>query len=84
MMTNRGIYFFICDRPHTLKTARNNIAHSGFGGKSSRLLWNDGIDIGDHISKLLIEDLECGLQLCPKVTTYKSNSVLCYECTTSC
>ena len=33
--------FFICDQPHTLKTARNNIAHSGFGG-ISRLLWNDG------------------------------------------
>ena len=61
--------FFICDQPHTLKTARNNIAHSGFGGKSSRLLWNDGhYVIWDHVSKLLMEDLECGLQLCPKIT----------------
>ena len=49
--------FFICDQPHTLKTARNNIAHSGFGGKSFRLLWNDGYYvIWDHISKLLMED----------------------------
>ena len=66
--------FFICDQPHTLKTARNNIAHSGFGGKSSRLLWNDGYYIiWDHISKLLMEDLECGLQLCPKGTTEHIN-----------
>ena len=73
-MTNIGIYFFICDQPHTLKTARNNIAHSGFGGKSSRLLWNDGhYVIWDHISKLLMEDLECGLQLCPKVITEHIN-----------
>ena len=64
MMTNIGIYF-VCDQPHTLKTTRNNIAHSGFGGKSSRLLWNDGYYIiWDHIPKLLMEDLECGLQLC--------------------
>ena len=66
--------FFICDQPHTLKTARNNIAHSGFGEKSSRLLWNDGYYIiWNHISKLLMEDLECGLQLCPKVTTEHIN-----------
>ena len=66
--------FFICDQPHTLKTARNNIAHCGFGGKSPRLLWNDGYYIiWDHISKLLMEDLECGLQLCPKVTTEHIN-----------
>ena len=78
--------FFICDQPHTLKTARNNIAHSGFGGKSSRLLWNDGYYIiCDHISKLLMEDLECGLQLCPKVTTEHINlTPYSYECKTSC
>ena len=62
--------FFICNQPHTLKTARNNVFHSGFGEKSTRLLWNDGhYIIWDHISKLLIEDLECGLQLCPKIIT---------------
>ena len=83
-MTNIGI-FFICDQPHTHKIARNNIAHSGFGGKSSRLLWNDGYYIiWDHISKLITEDLEYRLVM-PEGNngTYKSNSVLCYECKTN-
>ena len=62
--------YFICDQPHVLKTARNNVAHSGFGSHSSRLLWNNGSYITwGHISKLFTEDLECGLQLCPKITT---------------
>ena len=62
--------FFICDQPHALKCARNNFYHSGFGSRSSRLMWNNGqYIIWDHISKLMIEDLDCSLQLCPKITS---------------
>ena len=55
---------FICEPPHIIKTA-----HSGFGEICSRLLWNDGCYITwQHISDLMLEDLECGLKLCPKIT----------------
>ena len=62
--------FFICDQPHALKCGRNNFYHSGFGPKASRLMWNNGqYIIWDHISKLMTEDLDCSLQLCPKITS---------------
>ena len=34
--------FFICDEPHVVKTARNNVAHSGFDNNFTKLLWNSG------------------------------------------
>ena len=62
--------YFICDPPHIIETARNNVAHSGFGEICSRLLWNDGCYITwQRISDLMLEDLECGLKLCPQITT---------------
>lgn len=70
---DREIYF-ICDQPHVLKTARNNIAHSGFGQSFSRLLWNDNHYLTwSHIKDLMFDDLELGLQLCPKITTEHIN-----------
>ena len=61
------IYFF-SDPPHLMKTARNNLYHSGHG-KSTHLLWNNGSFIlWSHISHLYYEDLECGLKLMPKPT----------------
>ena len=62
----RNIYFF-ADPPHLMKTARNCLAKSG-AGKSSRLLWNDGMTmLWSHISDLFYEDLDCGLKLLPKL-----------------
>eukprot|EP00112_Aurelia_sp_Birch-Aquarium-sp1_P001448 Seg1156.4 transcript_id=Seg1156.4/GoldUCD/mRNA.D3Y31 product="DNA transposase THAP9" pseudo=true protein_id=Seg1156.4/GoldUCD/D3Y31 len=62
----RNIYFF-ADPPHLMKTARNCLAKSG-SGKSSRLLWNDGMTmLWSHISDLFYEDLDCGLKLLPKL-----------------
>ena len=62
--------FFICDETHVVKTARNNVAHSGFDNNFTKLLWNSGYYITwSHIFNLMMEDLECGLQLCPKITT---------------
>ena len=62
--------YFICDPPDIIKTARNNVAHFGFGEICSRLLWDDGCCITwQHISDRMLEDLECGLKLCPKITT---------------
>ena len=66
---NRDIYC-ICDYPHLLKTGRNNSAHSGFDENFSRLLWNDNKYLTwSHVKDLMLEDLDCGLQLCPKITT---------------
>ena len=70
----RGILFIkpkiICDYPHLLKTGRNNSAHSGFDKTFSQLLWNDNQYLTwSHIKDLMLEDLDCGLQLCPKITT---------------
>ena len=66
---NRDI-FFNCDEPHIVKTARNNVAHSGFDNNFTKLLWNSEYYITwCHIFNLMMEDLECGLQLCPKITT---------------
>ena len=65
--------YFICDPPHIIKTARNNLSHSSFG-KSSRLLWNDGYFLTwDHISRIVSEDLECGRMLCPKLSSQHIN-----------
>jgi hypothetical protein len=59
---------FLCDQPHVMKTSRNNLSHSAFGD-SPRLLWNDGYYlVWEHISKLMHDDMNCGLQLCPKIT----------------
>ena len=66
---NRDI-FFICDEPHVVKTALNNVAHSGFNNNFTKLLWNSGYYITwSHIFNLMMEDLEGSLQLCPKITT---------------
>ena len=66
---NRDI-FFICDEPHVVKTAGNNVARSGFDNNFTKHLWNSGYYITwSHIFNLTMEDLECGLQLCPKITT---------------
>ena len=58
---NRDI-FVIFDEPHVVKTARNNVAHSAFENSGYYITWS-------HIFNLMMEDLECGLQLCPKITT---------------
>ena len=59
---------FICDQSHIIKTARNNLSHSSFD-QSSRLMWNDGNYIfWGHVSKLIHDDLERGLKLCPKMS----------------
>lgn len=66
--------YFICDVPHVIKTARNNLSHSGFDKTFSRLLWNDGNYLTwGHIKDLMLDDLENGLQLCPKITTEHLN-----------
>ena len=65
---DRDIYF-ICDQPHLVKTGRNNLHHSGFDKTFSRLLWNDNHYLTwSHIKDLMLDDLELGLQLCPKIT----------------
>ena len=65
--------YFICDPPHIIKTARNNLSHSNFG-ISSPLLWNDGYYLTwDHISTIVSEDLECGLMLCPNLSSQHIN-----------
>ena len=66
---NRDICF-ICDYAHLLNTGRNNLAHSGFDKTISRLLWTDNQYLTwNHIKDLMLEDLDCGLQLYPKITT---------------
>ena len=66
---NRDICF-ICDYPQLIKTGRNNLAYSGFDKTFSRLLWNDNQYLTwSHIKDLMLDDLDCGLQLCPKITT---------------
>ena len=47
---------------------RNCLKNSGYG-RSSRLMWNGGHDIlWKHIADMYYEDLECGMQLLPKLT----------------
>ena len=53
-----------------MKTGRNNLVHSGFDKTFSRLLWNDNHYLAwSHIKDLMLDDLELGLQLCPKIIT---------------
>ena len=50
------------------------IKHSSFDKKISRLLWNDNYYFTwSHIENLMLDDLELGLQLCPKITTEHIN-----------
>jgi len=64
---DRFIYF-IADQPHLLKTARNCLANSG-SGSMSRYMRNDGYHLfWSHIAQMFHEDLECGLQLLPKLS----------------
>ena len=60
--------FFICDEPHVVKTAQNNVAHSGFDNNFAKFFVEYYIT-WSHIFNLMMEDLEYGLQLCPKITT---------------
>ena len=64
----RYIYFF-ADVPHLMKTARNCLAKSG-SGRTTRLLWNDGLHIlWSHISQFYFDDLDSGLKMLPKLTS---------------
>ena len=64
---DRFIYF-ISDPPHLIKTMRNCLYSSGYG-RSARLMWNAGNDIlWKHVTDIYYEDLDCGLQLLPKLT----------------
>ena len=60
--------FFIADQPHLLKTARNCLADSG-SGTMSRYMWNNGFFLlWSHVAQMFHDDLNCGLQLLPKIT----------------
>ena len=60
--------YFISDPPHLIKTARNCLANS-LSGRCTRSMWNDGkFMTWNHISKLFLDDLDCGLHLVPKIT----------------
>ena len=41
-LSDERFLHIIFDQPHVIKTARNNLSHSSFNEKSSRLMWNDG------------------------------------------
>ena len=65
---DKRFIYFISDVPHLIKTARNNLSHSGTG-KSNRYMWNQGQHIlWSHITYLFYEDLKCQLHACPKLT----------------
>ena len=60
--------YFIPDPPHLIRTAGNCLANSLAGGCTTSM-WNDGKFLTwNHISKLFIDDLDCGLNLVPKIT----------------
>ena len=64
----RYIYFF-ADVPNLMKTTRNCLANSG-SGRTTRLLWNDGLHIlWSHISQSYFDDLDSGLKMLPKLTS---------------
>ena len=66
---DRYIYL-LGDAPHSQKTARNCLYHSGFDDYCSRLMCKDGYFLlWNHIRQLFKEDLECGLHLVPKITS---------------
>ena len=65
--TWRHIYFF-SDGPHLIKTARNCLAHSGFGS-CTRYMWNaDKYILWQHIVQMWTEDLNNRIKLLPKIT----------------
>ena len=67
----RNIYFF-ADAPHLLKTARNCLHHSSFGG--GRCMWNSGkYLLWHHIVQMYNQDMENGLKLLPRVTDQHIN-----------
>ena len=66
--------YLMGDAPHSIKTARNCLHHSGFEKQCSRLMFNNGYYLlWSHISQLFKEDLECGLRLVPKITSEHIN-----------
>ena len=70
---DRYIYL-LGDAPHSQKTARNCLYHSGFDDYCSRLMCKDGYFLlWNHIRQLFKEDLECGLHLVPKITSEHIN-----------
>ena len=70
---DRYIYL-LGDAPHSQKTARNCLYHSGFDDYCSRLMCKDGYFLlWNHIRQLFKEDLECGLHLVPKFTSEHIN-----------
>ena len=71
VMANEERYiYFIGDPPHLIKTALlSNCLANSLAGRCIRSMWNDGKFLTwKHISKLFIEDLDCGLHLVPKIT----------------
>ena len=64
---DRYIWLF-ADVPHLMKTARNCLYHSSIGA-STRCMWNDGkYLLWQHICKIVNDDAENGLKLCPKLS----------------
>ena len=71
---NERSIFFICGQALLVKTGLNNLILSSFDKIYSRLLQNVNYYFTwIHIKDLLLKDLELGLQLCPKVTTWYIN-----------
>ena len=64
--------FSICKQPHLVATICNNLPHSGFNKIFSRLL-GDGNCYFSHVKDIILDDLELGPQLCPKITTKHMN-----------
>ena len=63
--------YFIGDPPHLIKTAllSNCLLANSLAERCIRIMWNDGKFLTwKHISKLFIDDLDCGLHLVPKIT----------------
>eukprot|EP00795_Rhopilema_esculentum_P004986 gene4986-21354_t len=58
--------FFFSDPPHLLKTARNNLANSGFGKK--RLMWNEKDIVWSHVVDVYESDRKCMVRKLPKLT----------------
>ena len=64
-----ALFYFFCDVPHLIKTARNCISHSG-SVRVTRFMWNNVFFIlWSHISHLCHDDLESGLKLVNKLTS---------------
>ena len=73
MADEKRYIYFISDAPHLVKTARNCVANS-LAGRCTRSVWNNGKYISwNHISKLFLDDLDCGLHLVPKITNEHIN-----------